>query len=53
MQCPYYEWRDGGLFGTDVYFCKLIQNGVSEAKSYCCKSDSAWAECTYYKQYAR
>lgn len=54
MECPYYEWHDGGTLGTDVYYCRLIQNGVSEAKHDCsCRSDSGWSECTYYKQYAR
>lgn len=54
MECPYYEWKDGGFFGTDTYYCRLCQNSVSESKhdNYC-RSDSAWSECDIYKRYAR
>lgn len=52
MECPHYEWQDGGFLGTDKYYCKLCQNCVSEAKhDYYCRSDSNWTECDIYKKY--
>ncbi len=52
MECPHYEFVDGGLFGTDKYYCDLCHNNVSEAKhDYYCRSDSNWDECDIYKKY--
>ena len=54
MECPHYEWKDGGFLGTDQYYCNLCQNCVSEAKhDYYCRSDSNWSECDIYKRYAQ